>query len=686
MTSRYWALCLGLQAACLAAPAEVTLYVAPGGQDGGAGTVEAPLGSLAGARERVREVKGTHPGESVIVEFAAGLYPISAAVEFREEDSGTADAPIVYRAAAGAEVRLTGGRAVAGWRAVTNPAVLARLPEAARPHVRVADLAGQEGIADLGTLAVRGFGEGSPAAEAELFFADEPMQLARWPNEGFRGVEAVEGAVRVKVDTDRGARWADEADPWVFAYWHHDWADLHEPLAGVDADARVLVRTDAVTPRYGLTPDRARWYAYNLLSELDQPGEYYLDRAAKHLYFWPPRPDGRTTLSQTEALIRARDLVHVTFQGFTLEACRGTAVSIEGGAACRIVGCTIRNAGHQAVSVNGGVDHEVYGCDISHCGEGGITMAGGDRRTLTPARHNAENNHVHQYSRRVRTYKTGITVSGVGNRIAHNLIHDGPHMGLSAPGNDHLLEYNEIHNVVYESGDAGAYYVGRDWTQRGNVLRYNYWHNIAGSSSYGGMTIYLDDQHSGHTIHGNLFERCSQAVFIGGGDDNIVTNNVFIECRRAAHIDNRGMGWQQAATDDPDGTLRSRLRAMPIGDEPWKSRYPNLARIHDDEPNIPKRNVYARNISAGGTWDHIHAGTLQYQTVEDNLVFDDDPGWATIVRGEDGRPTGLTFKDPEQVRAIGFRPIPVAKMGLYQDERRASWPVHHPVRKITLPP
>jgi hypothetical protein len=200
------------------------------------------------------------------------------------------------------------------------------------------------------------------------------------------------------------------------------------------------------------------------------------------------------------------------------------------------------------------------------------------------------------------------------------------------------------------------------------------------------MTIYLDDQHSGHTIHGNLFERCSQAVFIGGGDDNIVTNNVFRDCRRAAHIDNRGMGWQQAATDDPSGTLQSRLREMPIGEEPWKSHYPNLARIHEDEPNIPKRNVFARNISAGGTWDHLDASTLQYQTIEQNLVFDDDPAWVTIEKDASGRPARLTFRDPERVREIGFQPIPLEKIGPYPDDRRATWPIPRSTREITLPP
>jgi hypothetical protein len=269
--------------------------------------------------------------------------------------------------------------------------------------------------------------------------------------------------------------------------------------------------------------------------------------------------------------------------------------------------------------------------------------------------------------------------------MAHNLVHHGPHMALSAAGNDHVVEFNEIHNAVYESGDAGAYYVGRDWTQRGNILRYNYWHQIVGATGHGGMTIYLDDQHSGHTIHGNVFERCSRAVFIGGGLDNIATNNVFVDCWKAAHIDNRGMGWQKKFTDDTNSSIHVALRAMPYKEEPWASRYPTLVNILDDEPGVPKRNVFRNNVSAGGSWDDIHQGTRHLQTVENNLVFDQDPDWIRLRKDATGKLTGIVFKDPAAVAAIGFEPIPVAKIGLYADPRRASWPIQRAVDKIKLP-
>lgn len=661
------------------------LYISPGGNDANPGTKDQPFATLAGARDAIRKLKQAGPlGEGVTVHCQAGSYALAQAVEFALQDSGSTTAPIRYVAERGTTVRITGGRDVSSWRPVTDQAVLARLAPEAREHVLVADLRGQ-GITDFGKLSVRGFSAGNPPAEAELFFNDEPMTLARWPSSGFRGAKAKEGDLTVIVDTDRVARWTAEMEPWVFAYWHHDWAELYEPLAGVDAAKQALLRTAKVKPVYGVTPNRARWFAFNLLAELDTPGEYYLDRTNGLLYFWPPRAGGRTVLSMADGLIRAENLSHVTFRGFTFEACRGTAITLKGGADCHVVGCTIRNTGQQGATVSDGEGHEVVGCDVYFTGTGGISMSGGKRATLTPAHHNAENNHVHHYARRARTYHSAISISGVGNRIAHNLVHDGPHMALAAGGNDHVVEFNEIHNVVEESGDAGAYYVGRDWTQRGNILRYNYWHDILGSSSYGGMTIYLDDQHCGHTIHGNLFERCMQSVFIGGGDDNVVTNNVFLGCWKSAHLDNRGMGWQKAATDDPKGELRRYLRAMPYTNDLWRTRYPQLVNVLNDAPGVPKRNVFAGNISAGGKWDDIIKSIRQFQTVTNNLAFDDDRDWAHLTKDATGRPARLEFKDPAAVQAIGFAPLPLEKMGLYPDERRASWPVQHEVRPVKFP-
>ena len=111
--------------------------------------------------------------------------------------------------------------------------MLARLPEEARGKVLVADLRAQ-GITDYGKLGVRGQTKGKPLAEAELFYDAKPMTLARRPKEGFRKALAKDdGNNRVVLDAEgRVARWRDGKEPWILDYWHHDWADLFEPIVG----------------------------------------------------------------------------------------------------------------------------------------------------------------------------------------------------------------------------------------------------------------------------------------------------------------------------------------------------------------------------------------------------------------------------------------------------------------------
>jgi hypothetical protein len=62
------------------------------------------------------------------------------------------------------------------------------------------------------------------------------------------------------------------------------------------------------------------------------------------------------------------------------------------------------------------------------------------------------------------------------------------------------------------------------------------------------QAVYLDDQLSGTIITDNLFENCMTGVVLGGGRDNVVMFNHFVDTDLAVHLDNRGMNWQQQVT------------------------------------------------------------------------------------------------------------------------------------------
>src|SRR6185369_4601553 len=111
--------------------------------------------------------------------------------------------------------------------------------------------------------------------------------------------------------------------------------------------------------------------------------------------------------------------------------------------------------------------------------------------------------------------RPAVMAFGVGQHVAHNLIHDAPHSGVIIHGNDHLIEYNDMHHLCLETNDCGAFYIGRDWSERGNVVRYNYFHDLGKADVV--QSIYLDDWTSGMLIYGNICYKGGRGIMVGGG-------------------------------------------------------------------------------------------------------------------------------------------------------------------------
>ena len=137
-------------------PAAVEIHVAPEGNDAQSGTVDKPLATLSAARDAVRALrKRQATAESIEVVLADGTYYLREPLVLDAQDGGTREAPVVYRAAAGAAPVLSGG-------------VL--LKPRWEPH--------RDGIFKTAVPADIASG----ASGGALFVNGRPQQLARYPN------------------------------------------------------------------------------------------------------------------------------------------------------------------------------------------------------------------------------------------------------------------------------------------------------------------------------------------------------------------------------------------------------------------------------------------------------------------------------------------------------------------------
>jgi len=551
------------------------------------------------------------------------------------------------------------------------------------------------GDADLGVFPLQF--RGAPAAP-ELFVNDARMTLARWPNEGWATVAGIAdpgtepnadepprgGAF--EYDGDRPARWDVKTGVWLVGYWGYDWYEEAIQVRAIDVGQRQIAL--AAPHVYTIRPDNPaprRYRALNLLEELDEPGEYYIDRAARVLYFWPPEDltGARISLSTLrEPLIRLANCRHVTLRGLTVQEGLGCGIAIADGQSVAVEACTVRNVRDKGITIDGGVEHRVEACDLYGTGTGGVVAQGGDRRTLTPARHVVLNCHIHHFSCHQRTYASAIHLHGVGNRAAYNLVHDAPHMAIGLHGNDHLVEGNVVHHVCIETDDCGALYKGRDPSGTNNVIRHNFWHHIGNPLGHGNAAVYLDDGDVGDRIVGNVFFRCGEpgkgnfgSVFSHGGHDNTVDGNLFIECRRAIG----SSPWSDKARKKHAETFdwrRLLLEDVDIARPPYTTRYPWLIGYWDMLPDRPRQNRARQNVFV--MCGEISSGNWTWSP-EENLVTDRDPGFRDAAAGDFRLDTDAAKGGP--LAAIAR--IPFARLGLYAsplrpEPEREPWPYPPP--------
>ncbi len=583
------------------------IYVSAKGIDGWSGTRSHPVATIARAIELARE------GHVHRVVVGPGEYPQEDSITLDSRDSG-----LTIEAMKGARPLVTGAVVI------SSASIRLSTDLDLQRRVKSLDSKAEAYRIDLKSIPSLSFSPFTPygfprpiiAGPSELFGGSSPMTIARWPNEGFTTIKSVREPGNGEYEHDKPARrpvfsavtdraklWKSIDNAWLFGYWKFDWADETIKLRSVDPQTGEITLETPHT--YGVDPG-VPFYVENLPEELDAVGEYYADPQQSTVDFVAEsgKPAVYRLSRLGKPLITLNHADRVTLRGLDFAYSRGDGANLESCASTQLEGCRFYNLGERGAIINNGSDSGLEGCDVWNTGEGGVVLSGGDRASLRPAHLFVDNCDIHNYQRRSQTYRPGVMISGVGNRVYHCAIHDAPHSAIIFGGNDHVIEKNEFYRTISRTGDGGVVYTGRDWTARGTEIRYNYFHDNIGLSKWE-PAIYFDDLASGLKAIGNVIERCHWGFLIGGGRDNLLAENKLIDCKLGFDCDARGLGW--AKTSKP--TMMDRLNAVPYEGSVWKSAYPSLGQILDSDPMAPAGNVIRDNllIRSGKLKDRVEA-------------------------------------------------------------------------------
>jgi hypothetical protein len=681
---QFWGVFFVLCLSSLSEAGEVVFFVDPSGVDTNPGTQAKPFRSILKGLEATRKLVGT----TKVLSLAGGRYELGDTLVLGEDDRG-----LTIRATDPKDrPRLIGGRVLDAFTVLKDREILEKLPPAVRGKVVEVNLKSQQ-IRDMGKLMPLGFGHSGTSA-MEVFVNGQRGTLARYPNHGWLTIKSIPKGrsgreITLDVGEERLKKWSREPEPWVYGYWYHGWADRFLGVEKVDVGKRCLTLQDV--KHYGLRKGQ-RFFAMNLLCELDAPGEYWIDRQGGKLYLYLEETgkEREVIVSMLESpLILINGVNGVQLRGLVVEAGRGNGIEVKNSESVTIVQCLVRNLGAEGILISGGESCKVTACEVRDTGATGISVTGGDRKTLTPAGHLVFRNHVHHVSRLRRTYTPAISLNGVGNRAIRNLLHDAPHQAIAFNGNDHLISGNEIHHVVLETDDAGAIYTcPRDYTSRGTLIRWNYLHHCGPQFApkvpkalrteknvsyepmhlHGTSLIYLDDLTGGMRIEGNVLDGGYRAMLIGGGRDNQITKNLILGGNIGIWIDGRGLGWaaKNVAKGGPHGLFR-KFAEMRGDQSPYVVRYPGLKTALSDHPAAPVNTVARGNLVLGAkTWKKTDGKSDPYIRWEHNIHVPKPNGLPVDASPEQwlekAEASGVLGR--KELQATGVDAIPFSEIGM----------------------
>ena len=671
---------------------EENLYVAVDGNDSNPGTMDQPLATLEGARDLLRQWKaeGKYPVGGATVYLRGGTYQLSNTFTLTEQDSGTQDAPVIYRPYGDEKVVISGGAEIdfSQFSPVSGE-MKEILKTEAQEKVVVADLSDLN-LGEIAEFQTNSANQNRYNLYGPMLETDgEKMMVARYPNNDFRtewidvSPSATSTSFEISYTDPAISSWTYNTDDiWYLGYWKFEWAA--EFLQGTIQNGKI---TDLSAINYGAATGTRKMRAYNVYEEMDEPGEWYIDREAGKLYLYPVEGTTndsviRMTRSDFD-LISLQNASYVTFYGLDITGGGELGVRINGGEGNRIDSCDIHLFEKKAVSIegDGNRDNGIQNSRIYYCGEGAVSVRGGDKTNLIPAGSFIKNNEIFDFSMMRDVYSPGISINGVGNYASYNEIYNSPHQAVAFGGVENVMEYNKLYNVCRNAADMGVFYTGRNLSDQGNVIRYNYFYDVGNpnQSTYYPCCVFTDDGSSNLSVYGNVVGpgvEHSQIFKIHGGMENKIYHNLLIDAPIGFYQNCwTNSVWYDRVVGSGTPNIKSSFDQIK-NNSLYLEKWPYLQALKDGSgsastmvyvdkyPNTIKENVllYVNQTPASNLFN-INRPVIGQDT---NLQLKGDPNlYQTYVKDWEGGNYALTDQAYQEIRSSipEFPTIPFEAIG-----------------------
>ncbi len=624
---------------------ELKLHISAQDSCVGDGSVKKPFSSLEQARDAVREMRSSgkiSKDDAVTFIIHGGEYYQEHTFVLDERDSGSENAPVVFRAQDGDEVIITGGRTLVSEKFYKPDR------DAIAPIVKKYPKSAEKIVAyDLRADGVE------LDRNLQIYWNGNRGVLARYPNKDYHYMKGVENFpcdddktwIYEFDDSDKAVGgWKSFKDIVIKGNFYIDWASTEGTVIGYDYDKH-KIRIEC----NGEARDGGRYFFSNVFDELDEIGEYYIDHDAGILYFIPEGDIKDTTVVITQC---SKDVINVKANYITIEGC-----TIEAGcenlitADCTgftVRGCTLRRTLKTAVRADG------YNALIEHneiytIGADAIDMGGGDKIKLTPGNMVICDNVIHDFGEIYRVYNGAVFFRGRGITCVHNEMYRAPHLAMSMCGSELDIQYNYIHDVCYEAADAGAVYLG-GWAPQDIIFSHNIIKNIVNIYNTGAPNGYYNDDGGGFkTIRANLFiDIAGNAFAMGGGRDNIIEDNIIVNSRIAYDERLYYDQWEMHNAIFRTAGLWNNLLTDPsYATKEWAIRYPRTLLIKATNvrdynsrfvPYALGHTVVRNNVTydKNKRREDIQPDTRRLSNFRDNIHYEslDDIGFADFENGD----------------------------------------------------